>query len=246
MISDAGTSIVLGPELETYRSDKMVVVTAAAEVLAPVAAICAACWSDDLDSAAKCLDLALLAGPLLYIAWLYSRRVTLHVDGITYHTLFGEQEMRWDLVERFDYRATHRRFPLATRYRFTLHEAGRSILRVGKGIAHAAKLGERLREFTTPPLLRKCLVRFNGGEDLDFGAVRLSRVAGIRIKKRNGEKVVLLDQVNSCAIQNGRLQIEWSDEQTLKDSWELNQLTNSFALLALLQTVAHPIPRAAG
>ena len=231
---------MLGPELETFRSDKMVVATAAAEVLAPALAVIAAFTVSGLRGTAEVIVLACAVGPLLYVAWLYSRRVTLHIDGITYHTLFGEKQMRWDMIVRFDYEANKRSFPLQTQYRYNLHDAEGTNIQTGKGIAHAARLGEKLAKLTTPQLLRNALEQYNRGEKIDFGPVIVSRAEGIRIKKRVGYRDVPWNQVAGFAIKDGRFRIQWLGQKDTTEWWDLRDVTNAFALLALMETVAHP------
>ena len=55
-----------------------------------------------------------------------SIRVTLHSDGISYQSLFGEKEMRWDAMERFYYGATKQSvnfIPVGTYYHIKLVDA---------------------------------------------------------------------------------------------------------------------------
>ena len=93
---------MLGQELETYKGNKLIMVVGSY------------CWRWDqpmlvysaftttpADNAYRIIALAVFVLPAFLFVWLNSLRVTLHSDGITYHTLFRDKEMRWDMLERF-------------------------------------------------------------------------------------------------------------------------------------------------
>lgn len=180
---------MLGPELQTYKGDKFWMVMSAVDMLAPAVLVYGFLIDTQAHNPFRVIATAFLVVLILRLAWIISLRVTLHVDGIAYHSVFSEMEMRWDKVERFGYEATKRSIyslPLGGRYHFQLCDGEGNKIRIGKRIANAPKLGQKLIELTTPELLHKAMNRYKSGEELDFGAIKVSRSTGMRIKRFYG------------------------------------------------------------
>jgi hypothetical protein len=239
---------MLGPELETYTGNKLVIFFAALLAMGPAALLYFAFTTTPRDNAFRIIAAVLFALPAYYLAWLMSLRVTLHRDGITYHSLLSEKEMCWDRVERFGYEATRHSIhfiPIGTYYLFRLRDAEGNKIRIGNRIAHPAKLGEKLVELTTPGLLRKALDRYSTGQELDFGVIRVSRTNGVKVRKIFHYREIPWDQVSSFAIQQGRFYV-WEVGKKRTVGWGLHHVFNAFALLGLLQSIMSPGNKATG
>jgi hypothetical protein len=210
-------------------------------VLGPAALVYLA-FTGTPDNAFRILALTFLAVPVFFIIWLNSLRVTIHNDGMTYRSLFGEKEMRWDALESFGYEAIKRSInliPVGTYYLFRLKDAEGKKMRIGNRIERPAKLGQKLIELTYPGLYRKVVDRYNTGEELDFGAIRLSKTGGLKIKKLFGWKEIPWDQVSSYAIQQGNFYI-WRVGEKRTTGWGLHHVPNAFVLLGLLNSIFKP------
>jgi len=239
---------MLGPNLETYGGNRF---TMAALVL--TAAVCAAGGYQACQATPRThglLLISVISSALAAVGFFHLRslRVTLHTDGISYHSLFREKEMRWDQVERFDYWAVKRSvnfIPVGTYYRFRLRDQDGQKICMGNRFERPANLGERLVQQSTPHLLRKTMERYNQGESVDFGAIKVSRDAGIRVRRLFGYRKIAWNQVANCAIQKGHFYI-WRAGEKRTTGPALSQVRNAFVLLALLQSIVQSKTPTAG
>jgi len=151
--------------------------------------------------------------------------------------------MRWDDVQKFYYSATKRSvnlIPVGTYYSYKLIDGQGKKISLGTGIAQPKALGVKLIELTQAPLLKRAAQQFDGGENVDFGPVKISRVTGLTVTKWfGGWKQVPLNEVQAYAIQNGQFCI-WGDGQKLLSAATLPAIPNAFALHALLDIVLKP------
>ena len=194
------------------------------------------------DNAFRICALALLAVTVFWFFWLRSVQLSLHPDGVSYRSLFGEKEMRWETLERFYYEATKRSvnfIPIGTYYLFRLVDADGKKLRFGNRLERPGQLGQKLIEQTYPELFKKIADRFSGGQELDFGAIRVSRSGGIKIKKLFRFQEIPWDQVSSCAIQKGTFYV-WRVGEKRTHGPSLRHVPNAFVLLGLLNTLRKP------
>jgi Family of unknown function (DUF6585) len=232
---------MLGPELETYRGNMIVMTVVAILALGPAALVYLA-FTTIPDNGFRIFALALLAIPVFFILWLRSLRVSLHNDGISYRSLFSEKEMRWDAVERFGYEAIKRSInfiPVGTYYLFRLRDAEGKKLRIGNRVERTAQLGQKLIDRTYPELYCKAVERYHNGEELDFDAIKVSKTGGIKIKKLFDYKDLPWDQVSSYAIQQGNFYI-WRAGEKRTSGWGLHHVPNAFVLLGLLNSLFKP------
>jgi len=236
---------MLGPELETFKGNKIVIALVIILGLGAGALVYAAFTSLEKavpDITIKIFTLALLALMVFFFLSLRSLRVSLHKDGISYRSLVVEKEMRWEAVERFYYEAIKRSInfiPVGTYYLYRLVDAEGNKMRIGNRIEHPAQLGQKLIEQTYPALYRKISERYNNGQDLDFGSIRVSRAGGIKVKKLFGYKEIPWDQVSSYAIQQGNFYI-WRKGEKRTSGWGLHHVPNAFVLLGLLNSIYKP------
>ena len=227
---------MLGQELETYQGNKGymvgVVLLGAAE-----AALSFIAYHNGRHNDIIFAFLSSLAIPASLFVWLKSLQVTLHSNGITYHSLFGEKEIRWDMVERFVYQATKQTshgVPIGTTYHFRLVDSDGNKIRFGNRIERTGELAAKLVNLTTPELYRKAAKLYNRGDELDFGPIKMSRPHGVKIKKFFHYKELPWNQLSSYAIQKGKFYI-WRVGEKRTRGWKVHCIPNVFVLLDLLK-----------
>jgi hypothetical protein len=244
-ILEGGQLTMLGPELETYKGNKGFMAAMGILGLFLALMLVLAFVSRHPNPVLGICVLILLVGPVLTFLWLLSLRVTLHSDGISYHTLFGEKEMRWDAVDRFYYSAIETRAyhlgvgatPVGTTYRFKFVYAEGKTLVLGSRVAKPEKLGPKLIEYSYPALFRKVVDQFNNGQEVDFGAIRLSRDTGIKVKKRFGYQEIPWNQVSRWWIQEGRFHIYHQGQTGSYLAPRIRKIPNAFVLNGLLNSI---------
>jgi len=230
---------VLGAELETFGGNKIVMALAATLAALTGWLVFAAFTTPSSDNGFKIFAVTLFAIPVFLIFWLQSVRVTLHSDGISYRSLFGEKEIRWDAVERFYYGATKRSvnfIPVGTYYYFKLVDNAGNKLRLGNRVEKLAPLGEKLINHTYPTLIKKVVNQYNSGQEVDFGSVKVTRDTGLRVKKFIGWKEIPWDNVSSFAIQKGHFYV-WRKGEKHTTGPELRFVPNAWALEGLLKSI---------
>jgi hypothetical protein len=231
----------VGPELETYKGNKIVMAIVAILALWPAYIVYNA-FTTSSDKVFWASALLLMAVPGCFFVWLRYLQVSLHSDGICYRSLLEKKEMRWEEVERFYFEATKRSInfiPVGTYYLYKLVDAGGKKIEFGNRIERPRQLGQKLIEQTYPALYQKVADRFNNGQDLDFGAIRVSKAGGIKVKKLFGYKEIPWDQVSSYAIQKGNFYI-WRKGEKRTTGWGLRRVPNAFVLLGLLNAMFKP------
>lgn len=192
---------MLGPEVEKYGPN--VKVTVIAVILG--ALFCTPFWFGAKEAGNRtgwALFTAVASFFALLVMYLLSSRASLHVDGISTRSIFGEKEMRWVEVERFRF-GSHQliaaHVPLGAFYKIILIDLQGRKISLGDRIGRAAQLTQKLKQLTFEPLMQKAIHRFDSGAVLDFGAVLLSRSGGVSIKGWF-EKNIPWQEVVSCSL----------------------------------------------
>ncbi len=236
--------IVFGPPQATHSSNKVSVGILVA--LALGAGLL--CWMDVTekgsewqgDLAVHGLFLVLFAGLAI---WQFFKKVVIYQEGITSSTLMGEKQMAWNEVEKFYYGATKRSvnfIPIGTYYSFKLVDASGNKIRCGSGILNPEALGREIITMTQPVLLKKAAHLFDSGVDVDFGAIRINRQAGISIKGSFGRwKQMPWNEVHSYAIDGGHFRV-WRTGQKYTVGPAISDVPNAFVLHALLDVIFKP------
>jgi hypothetical protein len=236
----------MGPELETYKGNKFTMV-AMLVLAAGVFFIGHLIATSSVSNGVRVFLLLLTVGLIFLFFWVKSVRVTLHSDGITYHTLLGTKEMRWDDLERFEYGAIKQSvnfIPVGTYHHFKFIDASGKKMRFGNRVEQPGKLVSKVVELSYPALYRKVVDRFNNDEEVDFGAIRVTRTGGIKVKKFfGGYKEIPWADVSSYAIQSGYFYI-WATGVKRTRGPRLRQVPNAFVLLGLMNAVLKPNPAA--
>lgn len=228
--------------METYRAGRRAIVVVVAVSLVALLIVGGAQNFPRLTAAgwAWVFVILVLAGWTLY--WLSSVQVSLHTEGIRYQSCLGSQEMRWDEVDRFYYKATRRSvnfIPVGTYHSFKLVGRSGQKLSIGDSVERASELGTKLIDLTSQALFEKFRDRFNGEQELDFGPIKLSRRYGVRIKGLFGYREIPLNRVASYRIEGGRFYI-FSVGQKRGGGVPMRRIPNAFVLLGLLNVIYRP------
>lgn len=235
---------MLGPEIETYRGNNIAIVVIALLGVAEGFLMFAALSAGPTDTAEKIAALLSLAPFVLLFFWVNSVRVTIHTDGVSYRSIFGEKEMRWDSLERFHYSATKQSvnfIPVGTYYRFKFVDSEGRKLSFGNRVDRPGKLGPKLVEHSFPALFKKVAAQYNSGQEVDFGAIRVSREGGVKIKKFFGTKNIPWNEVGSYAIQKGHFYV-WRKGEKRTTGPGLRAIPNAFVLQGLLNSIFRTSP----
>ena len=226
---------MLGPEVEKYGPNVKVAVIAF--VLG--ALFCVPFWFGAKEANSRtgwAIFFAVASFFALLFVYQVSSRASLHVDGVSCRSIFGEKEMRWTEVERFRYSSHEvyaRGIPLGAFYQIKLIDEHGSTISFGDRIGRAAQLGQKLNQFTFEPLLQKVSQRFQSGADLDFGAVHLTSSAGLTINRWFGSKTIPWQEIASCHLDDKMFYITRVGKKRA-NAVSLEHLYNASVLVALL------------
>ena len=245
---------MLGPPLETYTFSKptlALVVIFAALVELPFYLV------GSESATVQGINAVVLGLFTLWIVWLMSVQLSLHMDGLSYRSLFGTREMRWDEIERFTYVVSMPSYgigfgiagvgiPLGTYYEYKLVDSHGRKLSIGMRLGRLREMGDQLLEYTFQPLFEKLGNRFNAGEELDFGLVRLSRDYGLKVKSARwsqwipiswtGFRTIPLDQLYGYKMEEGAL-FFWRSAEEKTWGLPVGGIPNAHVLLGLLDNL---------
>jgi hypothetical protein len=226
---------MLGPVLDTYKTN--VRMTAFAAALAFI--FCTPLWFAARESnnrTVRTIFLAVLAFFILLIAERLTARAYLHDDGISYRSILSQKEIRWVEVERLYYGA-HRLsahfIPLGTFYQLKLLDQNGQKLSLGDRVSRTAQLAEKIAQYTYEPLLRKATDNFNSGEELDFGLVRVSRTAGLKVKRWSGCTTMKWADLAAYKLDAGNFYL-WRTGEEHTNGLPTERIPNAWVLLGLL------------
>ena len=231
---------MLGPVLDTYKTNLRM--TALAVVLAFI--FCTALWfaTQETDNrTVRIIFLGVLAFFILLITERLTARAYLHDDGISYRSILSQKEIRWVEVERLYYGA-HRLsvdfIPLGTFYQLKLLDQNGQKLSLGGRIGRAAHLADKISQYTYEPLLRKASDNFNSGEELDFGLVRVSRSAGLKVKRWSGYTTIKWADLAAYKLDAGNFYL-WRTGEKHANGLPTERIPNAWILLGLLNAVSN-------
>ena len=231
---------MLGPVLDTYKTN--IRMTAFAVVLALI--FCTPLWfaAQETDSrTARVIFLAVLAFFILLITERLTARAYLHGDGISYRSILSQKEIRWLEVARLYYGA-HRVsvdfIPLGTFYQLKLLDQNGQQLSLGDRVSRTAQLAEKIAQYTYEPLLRKATDNFNRGEELDFGLVRISRSAGLKLKRWSGYTTIKWADLAAYKLDAGNFYL-WRAGEKHTNGLPTERIPNAWVLLGLLNAVSN-------
>ncbi len=227
---------MLGAPLETFKANKAAVAVVIVLGLFLGAIALSVFDTTAASFAPEIILIALLGSTVLTLVYLVSVRVSIHPDGISYHSLFTAKEMRWDEVERFYYSPPNRSIKLT--------DAGGQKILIRNLIQRREEVLEKLLSATSHPLLRKATVLFDSGAELDFGAIRVSKNGGLKIRKWFRSQQIPWEQVAGYRIEGGRFYV-WPAGKKYVTGRCLSQIPNAFVLVDLLEAIDKVEPTSA-
>ncbi|MCU1242269.1 MAG: hypothetical protein JWO71_2995 [Candidatus Acidoferrum typicum] len=231
---------MLGPVLDTYKTN--VRMTAYTVVLGVT--FCTPLWfafRETKSPAARITFLAVLAFFALLIAERLTARAYLHDNGISYHSILNHKEIRWVEVERLYYGAhqvSAHVIPLGTFYQLKLLDQNGQKLSLGDRVGRIAQLAEKIAQYTYEPLLQKATHNFDRGEELDFGLVRVSRSAGLKVKSWSSYTTIPWADLAAYKLDAGNFYL-WRVGQKHTNGIPTERIPNAWVLLGLLNTVSN-------
>ncbi|MCH8164026.1 MAG: hypothetical protein IH889_00300 [Planctomycetes bacterium] len=223
---------MLSPPVETFKASKAIL------AIVVVLGFCFLYFA----ASVMLYALVVLGVFALLIFWLLSVSVMLYQDGISYRSLFGSKEMRWDEVERFYYSSVKRSInfiPVGTYYRFKFVNGKGQKIFFGNRMERPSELGAKLIQYTYEPLLRKAATIFDSGIELDFGPIHVSKGNGIRVKKWFRFIKIPWEQLADYQIQKGTFYV-WRLGKKYSTGSALSEVPNAFVLLGLLDVICKP------
>ena len=229
---------MFGPALETYKPNRYILVVLfgiPVVMLGGVAAL-----GEQLDQSMFIGTLMVCLPFLVPAGWMLTVKLSLHEEGLTYQSMFGTREMRWDEVEKFYYSATKQSvnfIPIGTYYTFKLVDRSGHKLNFGNRFERTEALGKQLIDRTYPPLYERLADHYNSGMELDFGAIRMQREHGLKVKKTFRWKKMPWDQVGEYAINEGTFYI-WPVGKKYVTGPSLGDVANAFVLIGLLDELS--------
>lgn len=181
-----------------------------------------------------------------FLVWLLSVKVAIHDEGISYRSLFGRTQMRWNQIEQVRYRETRWWLPHAPLvytagpyYALALVDSLGGKISLGSDIERIEALAGEVISRVREPLLQKLLSLYNSGVELDFGVVRVSRAQGIKLGANSASTLIPWDQLDAYRIEEGKLYLRWQESaRTIR--LPLRQVPNAFGLVDLLDTIFSP------
>ncbi len=240
---------MLGPPLETFNGNK-VTLTATVVIVGFFAFIFGTpLAAPPVNTHGLMIYVGVVLGLLvLFGGWLLSIKVRLHPDGISYQSWFGSKEIRMDELERFYYSSVKRSvnfIPVGTYYKFKLIDSSGKKISFGNRVERPSALGPKLVQHTLSPLLEKAARLLRSGQEVDFGAIRISRDQGLKVKKSAwlglGKRTeeIPWDQVSEYRIDRGHFYIFRTGQKRTTGPL-ISQVPNAFVLLALLEGIYKP------
>lgn len=237
---------MLGPPLQTFSGNKGTLIAVVAIVGFFAFVFGSPLAAPPVNTRSLTIYVGVIVGLLvLFGGWLLSVKVQLHPDGISYQSWFGSKEVRLDELERFYYSSVKRSvnfIPVGTYYKFKLIDSDGKKISFGNRVERPGVLGPKLVEHTLPPLLNKAVRLLQSGQELDFGAIRLSREHGLKVKKSawlglsTRIEEIPWDQVSEYRIDHGHFYIFRAGQKRTTGPL-ISQVANAFVLLTLLEQI---------
>lgn len=141
---------------------------------------------------------ALTVGFGVTIVGSLASRAWLHDGGISYRSIFGYGEVRWEEIEWIYYGAADLQahwIPLGKLERLKLVTREQRKVSFGGNIQNASMLYEAASQKTFDRLYGRAVEEFNSGTELSFGSIRVTPSLGIIIQKWLVPKTILWREI---------------------------------------------------
>jgi hypothetical protein len=170
-----------------------------------------------------------------------SSRVWLHQTGISYRGILGHGEMRWLDLDRLyfgSYEVHAHYIPLGTFYRLTLVSTHGQKVSLGERVRHAKDLAEDIRLLTFKRLMEKAMESFENCQEVDFGAVHVSRKEGVAVKKWYSDTKIPWQAIEGYECTDAYFKFHRFNKR-FAVSVSSERIANAHVLRALLDGVMH-------
>lgn len=192
---------------------------------------------DDFQLWEPVVGIAFLACNAYVLVRTLKSSATVCESGLSYKSLRGTGEMRWEDVEKFRYavvKTYHQGIIPTTHYTITLVDKAGHRAELGSNVEHPKELAALLWSKLQDPLLKKALAGYDSGTPLDFGAIKVSReniIVSLGLKKIT----IPTANVAGCSIDKGCVRIaERMDGKLKHRDAMMGQVDNAFPLLELI------------
>ena len=250
---------MLGPAVEAHKAGvKAYLLSAAAIAAAAVFVSGAYNEAAGFDWPFVAVALAALAPTLALIFWILSLRISFHERGVSFRSGVRCKDMAWEDVEHFYFKARRQRLqniPFGTTYRFRLR--GRDGRTISFGnlfvnvVSKTGAVGQKLIQYSGPPLLEKMRADYSNGGTLTLGPLRFSQTNGLlwakhlhhlpfpldRLPGWFGESRLSLDEVAESVIADGYLCLIKPGELRPRVRFAVHKIPNVFVLKDFLNEV---------
>jgi len=175
---------------------------------------------------------------LLFIKWLFSIRVKISIDSISYLSIFSSQNIKFKELEEFYYKCIERNlnyFPIGVYYKFTLIDENKNKICLGNRINKVRQIGDELINITFPVLYKKATYILNNDGALQYGPIYLDNDK-IIIDNSFGSTEISLEHISSFILNEGKLCIQ-SNKLNFYDSIPIEKIPNVFVLIELVNNL---------
>lgn len=259
----------MGPAIEAHKAGVKAYLLSAAAIAAAVAFVSGAYnESAGLDWPFVVVALAALVPTLALVGWILSLRISFHERGVSFRSGARCKEMPWEEVEHFYYKARRQRLqniPFGTTYKFRLRGRDGKTISFGNlfvnVVSKTGAVGQKLIEYSGPPLLEKMRAEHCNGGTLTLGPLRFGQTNGLswanylhhlpfpldRLPRWFGESRLALDEVAESLIVDGYLCLIKPGELRPRVRFAVSKVPNVFVLKDFLNEVRptqQPIPEA--
>lgn len=180
-----------------------------------------------------------------------SSSATICETGIRYQVFRNQGEMLWDDIEKFRYSVVvtyHQGIIKTTTYTIVLADKDGHRVELGSNVERPKELAALLLEKLQPRLYAKLLTAYEAGQDVDLGAIKISRER-IQLETGLGTKTIPLPNVAGCSFDNGSIRIaEQVDGKVKQRAVMMRRVDNAFALADLInhRIIQKPLAAAVG
>lgn len=159
------------------------------------------------DRAAWTVFGALVCVSSFWVAKQAGYRVWVHETGLSWRGMFETGEVGWQQIEQIYYSSFRisgpYHIPLGTYHRLKLVDVHGRTITFSERVARADVLLVWIQQKTRDEMFKKAAYLFNSGAEVDFGAVKLSKTEGVRVRRWYGEKRLRWHEIAECKFGDG-------------------------------------------
>jgi hypothetical protein len=172
-----------------------------------------------------------------------SSRVWLHETGISYRGILGHGEMPWLDMDRLyfgSYEIHAHYIPLGTFYRLKIVSTHGQKISLGERVRGGDELAEEIARFTLRPMMQRAMQSFENGQELDFGAIGVSRAEGVSVRKWYADKKISWQEIEGYDHTDAYFKFH-RFKKYFAVSVPSGRVANAHVLHALLDGVMHQV-----